>query len=224
MRAPRALQALIFDLDGTLVDTDPLHFAVYREVLAEYGIVLEHAFYQAEMSGVPNMALMEKLLPELPQRQQEALVARKEETFRTRAGTLSPLPGLAELFTWADAKGLELALVTSAPKASARMLLAALALQERFAVTVLAEDLPRGKPDPLPYRSALAKLGLNPEDALVFEDAPAGIVSATSAGIFTVGVASTQAPARLKEAGAGLVVADYTDAALWDLLEGSSAP
>lgn len=189
------LHALIFDLDGTLINTDPLHFRSYRDLLAECGISIDEDFYHATMSGRPNMDIMRDLLPDLSDGERRGLAARKEACFRELATALEPLPGLHELLDWAEEEGLRQALVTSAPRENARYMLAVLGLEGHFPVTVLADELPRGKPDPLPYLTALERLGLTGSEALVFEDAPAGVRSAAGAGIPTIGMATTPSSA-----------------------------
>ncbi|MNJ63721.1 putative phosphatase [compost metagenome] len=83
---------------------------------------------------------------------------------------------------------------------------------------LVAEELARPKPDPLPYLPGLQRLGAEAGQALAFEDSLPGVAAASGAGIFTVGVATTQAPERLLAAGAKLVVRDFNDPALWTLI------
>jgi beta-phosphoglucomutase-like phosphatase (HAD superfamily) len=89
--------------------------------------------------------------------------------------------------------------------------LRALRLDEAFEPLILAEDVGVGKPDPAPYKAALAALDLRPEQAIAFEDSPAGLTSAVAAGIPTVGIASTHDPAKLTALGARIVARDFTD-------------
>jgi beta-phosphoglucomutase len=98
-------------------------------------------------------------------------------------------------------------------------MLQVLELTEMFESVILAENLPDGKPDPLPYRMALEKLGISASEAVAFEDSPSGIRSAVGAGIYTIGIASTQSPQHLKDLGASMAVSDFTDPELWKLLE-----
>jgi len=216
------LRALIFDMDGTLVHTDDLHFSAYRSVLAGAGWgELERPFYDAQMSGRPNLDILRDLFPEGSEERRRDLMNRKEAAFRASAHSLEPLAGLGEVLAWTETQGLKRALVTSAPRENVSFLLAALGLEGVFSTLVYADELARGKPDPLPYETALALLGVPPEGALVFEDSLAGVASASGAGIFTVGVATTQDPDALRGAGAGLVIRDFHDPALWEVLEPS---
>ncbi|HEV2094092.1 MAG TPA: HAD family hydrolase, partial [Rubrobacter sp.] len=86
----------------------------------------------------------------------------------------------------------------------------ALRLEDFFDAVVPAEEVRAGKPDPEPYRAALEKLGADPDETLAFEDSVSGIASAVGAGIPTVGIASTQRPEKLREAGVFMVAKDFT--------------
>lgn len=213
------LRALIFDMDGTLIDTDNQHFDAYVEVFADLGRPLDRDEYDAQMAGRPNMEILRDYFPDESDAYRRDLMNRKENAFRTTAATWEPLTGLAELMNWAKEQGLAQALVTSAPRENAAYLLDAVNLTGTFVPEVYADELPRGKPDPLPYTTALELLGVTPEQAIVFEDSASGVKSGASAGILTVGLATTQRPEVLKAAGAALVIHDFTDPALWELLE-----
>jgi HAD superfamily hydrolase (TIGR01509 family) len=214
------LQALLFDLDGTLADTDPIHFQTWLEVLRDYGWEIDHPFYKSHFSGRLNAAIVQDLLPQLSPEEGEHLSAHKEAEFRRLAqGALQPMAGLMNLLAWADGQHLKRAVVTNAPVENARFMLEVLELSDRFSTVVLGEELERGKPDPLPYQVALQRLGVSAQAAVAFEDSPSGVRSAVGAGILTVGIASTQSPETLHATGATLVVPDFADPRLHDLLQ-----
>ncbi|MBD2259921.1 HAD-IA family hydrolase [Pseudanabaena sp. FACHB-2040] len=206
------LKALLFDLDGTLADTDPIHRVIWREVLQPYGYEVDEAFYQQHISGRLNENIVKDLLPQLYPDQEPQFSADKEARFREMAGhQLRPVTGLMPLLTWGQQQQLAMAVVTNAPRANAEFMLQTLALTDTFNPVILAGELPLGKPDPLPYREALRQLNLHPEEAVVFEDSTSGICSAVGAGITTIGIATTHAPDKLYAVGATLVVPDFTD-------------
>jgi HAD superfamily hydrolase (TIGR01509 family) len=213
------LRALLFDLDGTLAETDSIHFLIWQDFLRQHGLETDRAFYQTKISGRLNPDIVADLLPQLNPEEQAEFIWRKEAEFRNRADALQPLAGLMELLDWGDAQRLDLAVVSNAPRENADFMLHSLNLQQRFNTVVLADDLPLGKPAPLPYQEALQRLQLAPTEAIAFEDSPSGIQSAIGADLFTVAIASTHAPAVLEQLGAGLVVNDFTDARLQSLLE-----
>ncbi|WP_337843943.1 HAD family phosphatase [Thermus sp.] len=204
------LKALLFDLDGTLADTDPLHLLAWREALKPFGLEVDPSFYRARISGRLNPEIVRDLLG-LTGEKAEALIAQKEARFRALAQGLSPTPGLPELLGKARAKGLLWGVVTNAPKENASHVLEALGLSPPL--LVLAEEVGRGKPDPLPYRVALARLGVRPEEALAFEDSPSGVRSAVGAGIPTYALLTGHPAEALLEAGAKGVLRDFREVA-----------
>lgn len=205
------LKAILFDLDGTLANTDPLHCEVFRQLLEPYGLAIDEAFYQTRISGRTNQALLRDLFPDWSEDQVEAFAEHKEAQFRAIAqDKLQPLPGIVALLDRLDVLGIRRAVVTNAPRINAEFMLEAIALSDRFETLVLGQELPRAKPDPLPYQEALRRLAIAPEDALVFEDSATGIRAGLAAGITTIGVASTHAPAQLLALGAQGVIHDFS--------------
>lgn len=213
------LKALLLDLDGTLVNTDPLHFQVWRDVLLPYGLDIDLPFYQKNFSGRLNPDIVRDLLPHLSDAEGIELSDRKEAEFRRRDTTLKPLPGLMDLLAWMERCTLKRAIVTNAPAANAEFMLRALGLTDTFPIVVLGEAVARPKPDPLPYQTALERVDVDATEAIAFEDSPSGLRSAVGAGIATVGIASTHAADELYAVGAAIVVEDFTDPRLWDWLE-----
>jgi HAD superfamily hydrolase (TIGR01509 family) len=206
------LKAVIFDLDGTLTDSDKVHFQVFQEFFSQHGIALDRAMYRQKISGRQNAAILADFLPHLSASEKEAFSASKEETFRFLAeGQLDPLPGLLSLLSRLKKQGLAVAVVTNAPSENAAFMLSELWLTEAFSPIVIGDELARGKPDPLPYQTALDKLGILAEEAIAFEDSTAGICSATGAGIKTIGMTTTHDSETLLAAGAAQAIADFTD-------------
>jgi HAD superfamily hydrolase (TIGR01509 family) len=211
-------RALLFDLDGTLAETDSLHLPTWVDVLRPYGIEVDEEFYRESISGRSNSKIVEDLLPDLSAEEGRKLADAKEASFRERAHELEPLPGLLDFMEEARERGLSLALVTNAPEENVAAILLALELGEFFDEVVLSDEVGPVKPDPAPYRAALGKLGVRPAGALAFEDSTSGIASSVAAGIPTVGIASTQDPEKLLQAGAFAVARDFTDPELQGFL------
>ncbi|KMN84074.1 HAD family hydrolase, partial [Chromobacterium violaceum] len=147
------------------------------------------------------------------------LAERKEELFRAAIGKLEPTPGALALFEWAEARRVPIAVVTNAPRTNAERMLAGLDLLGRIDALVIGEELPRGKPDPLPYLTGLQRLNGRPERALAFEDSLSGVRAASAAGIHTFGVGAALPAESLRGAGADEVIADFTAAELWRRLD-----
>ncbi|HEY9708555.1 MAG TPA: HAD family phosphatase [Oculatellaceae cyanobacterium] len=222
------LTAVLFDLDGTLVNTDPLHYQTWQEMLRDYGLEIDQAFYKARISGRLNPLIVQDLLPHLSFEAGQQLADYKEARFREIGLSLTPLAGLLDLLAWIETQGLRKAVVTNAPRENVNFLLEVLKLADTFDRVVLAEDAIAGKPDPAPYKLALSLLGVSPKEAIAFEDSCSGIHSAVGAGIYTIGVASTHDPEVLLEAGAAMVIPDFTEKQLQvlldSLMETNSAP
>lgn len=213
------LSALLFDLDGTLANTDPVHFENWRSILQEYGIEIDRNLYRQRFSGRRNDQIVADFLPQLSPEAGEALSWRKEAEFRQQAEHLPPMPGLAEILDWAEQRQLKKAVVTNAPPENVEFMLRVLQLEAVFPIVILGDRLPKGKPDPLPYQTALEQLGVAANETVAFEDSPSGIQSAVAAGIPTVGIASTQEPDVIQALGVDLVVPDFSDRTLWSWLE-----
>jgi beta-phosphoglucomutase len=211
--------ALLFDLDGTLTDTDHLHVEAFRVLLQDFGrtITLEH--YKARIMGHPNDEIMREMFPEETPERRIILSDHKEQLFRDQLETLTPTPGVVKVLDWADASGVPYAVVTNAPRANAEMMLHGLGLDRRMRELVIGDELERAKPDPLPYRTGLQRLGATPERALAFEDSPPGIRAAHGAGIATYGIRTAHPDAALLRSGAVAAITDFTDAGLWQRLE-----
>ena len=223
--APQATQlaAVLFDLDGTLANTDPFHFCAWKELLQEHGYEIDDEFYKSHISGKLNPAIVQDLLPHLSPEAGQRLIEQKEAYFRELAPQLTPLPGLREVIAWADQWQFKQAVVTNAPPENVQHTLRALHLESHFSQVVISDELGIGKPDPAPYLHALKQFGVRADQAIAFEDSPSGVRSAVAAGIPTIGIASTQAPDVLYSVGATLVVSDFSAPELWAFLEQKTA-
>lgn len=211
--------ALLFDLDGTLADTEWLHFEAFVEVFAQEGIDLDAAAYQSRIMGFPGHAIAASFLPHRPRAQAAAVMDRKEQLYRDRITTVTPPLGAMALLDFADAHRIPYALVTNAPLANAERVLAAMGVRQRFAAVVSGADLPHSKPHPLPYLTALEQLGAKAARSVAFEDAGSGVRAAVAAGIPLVGVTSTLKAEALLVLGATFAVADFTDPRILALIE-----
>ena len=216
------LSAILFDLDGTLANTDPLHFSIWQEMLAELGLQIDRAFYQKNISGRVNEEILQDILPQLSIQQGLQFAEKKERRYRESVPTLSPTPGLDKLLQWIQQHKLQQAVVTNAPRNNAVHTLEVLELTSTFPTVILAEDAPPGKPDSAPYQLALSRLGVDSNKAIAFEDSTIGIHSAVAAGIYTIGITSTHNSPVLLEAGASMTIDNFNSEQLWSLIEGNT--
>lgn len=212
------LTAILFDLDGTIVNTDPIHYQAWQQMLSRYSIEIDETFYKTRISGRLNPEIVKDILPELSPVESVKFAEEKEALFRQMASHLRPLNGFTELIAWTQAHELKRALVTNAPRLNAEFMLEVLGITDTFDQIIMAEDCIAGKPDPAPYQAALSELGIHAEMAIALEDSPSGIRAAVAAGISTVGITSTHDPNVLQEVGAFMAIPDFTDLRLWTLL------
>ncbi len=211
------IRALLFDLDGTMIDSDPHHLAVFSELFAERGREIDGAFFAEHLQGRLNADIFGEFFPD---EDTAALAEEKEARFRDRLGARAePMPGLLPLLDRAHAAGWRTGVVTNAPRANVEVMLAALGIAERFDAVVVADDLPRGKPDPLPYLTGLERLGAEAGQALAFEDSRSGVAAAAAAGLTTLALRSSLGHDALVSAGASGSIADFTDPGLGPWLD-----
>jgi len=206
------LKAIIFDLDGTLTDSDKVHYQVFQTLFEQSGITLNKTLYKEKISGRQNTAIMADFFPDMSAAEVEAFSEQKEATFREAAKhQLQPMPGLLDFIAKIQQQGWAIALVTNAPTKNAVFMLETLGLSTTFNPVIIGDELPKGKPDPLPYQTALDKLAITANETITFEDSVTGIRSAVGAGIHTIGITTTHSPDVLIEAGASSAIADFTD-------------
>jgi HAD superfamily hydrolase (TIGR01509 family) len=209
---PRPEKALLFDIDGTLADTDALHLEAFNLVLGPRGHVFDHGRFTRELQGFSNASISERFLAnELPSRQ-VAIMEEKEAAFRNLvSGQIRPTAGLMTLLALADQASIPMVAVTNAPRLNAEILLSGLGIMHRFKAVVIGDELPHGKPHPMPYLEGLRAVSAAPNLSLAFEDSRSGIKSASAAGIATVGIRTSLSHADMVEAGALLTAKTFDD-------------
>jgi HAD superfamily hydrolase (TIGR01509 family) len=210
--------ALLFDLDGTLVDSDAEHLAAFRRAFARHGIELGASEYAAKIMGASNAMIAKAFLSHLTPMQQAATIEAKEEDYRNSLDDVEPIAGATALLDFADQHGLERAFVTNAPRANAEKVLAALGIGERLPIIVIGSELPRSKPDPLPYLKGLERTGAEAARSVAFEDSLSGVHAAAAAGLAVVGLTTTLSADVLIAAGATIAAPDFTDPRIHTLI------
>jgi beta-phosphoglucomutase len=185
--------AVIFDMDGVLVDSYRAHFQSWRDVAAQEGLdVTEKEF--AATFGRTSREIIEMLWSEGRYTDQEilALDARKEAAFRDLIRADFPImPGATDLVDSLSQAGWALAVGSSGPPENIELVLDRLGKRDAFGAVVTGMDVTRGKPDPQVFLIAAERLGIAPQNCAVVEDAPAGVAAAHAAGMKAIGFAST---------------------------------
>ena len=216
---PESGKALLFDIDGTLADTDALHLQAFNQVLGPHGHVFDHARYTRELQGFSNATISERFLAHEPPTRQAAIIGEKEAAFRDLvSGQIKPLPGLMTLLGLADRASIPMVAVTNAPRLNAEMLLSGLEIMNRFKAIVIGDELAHGKPHPMPYLEGLRAVGAAPDLSLAFEDSRSGIQSASAAGIATIGIRTSLSHGDMVAAGAVMTASAFDDLELVELV------
>ena len=210
----------MFDIDGTLADTDPLHLQAFNRTFEPYGHHFDKAGFALELQGLANAAIAARFVPHLSAAEGMEVLRGKETIFRELARTsIHAVPGLFELMDLADSIGLLMAAVTNAPRANADLILDGLGIRDRFKAVVIGEELAHGKPHPLPYLEGLRLLGADAQNSVAFEDSRTGIASATAAGLVTVGIRTSLLHEEMIAAGAAMSVDGYDEPGLRAFIE-----
>ena len=207
------LQAVIFDFNGVIVDDEPLHFALFRQVLDEAGLPWAEEDYQAKYLGYDDRACFATALRDsgcAPHADDatliEQLIVRKAGLYQHAIGArCSFFPGVIELIQRLAAR-FPLAIASGALRAEIKTVLSRGGIRDCFQVIIAAEDVTRCKPDPEGYRRALAALNarrtraIEPAACLVIEDSVAGVTAARRAGMRCLAVTNSYQAEALRQA------------------------
>ena len=187
-------RAIIWDMDGVLIDSGDYHYRAWREILAaqkQAPLTLDNF---RKTFGLRNSEMLRDVLGyDLSEEAAEQLASIKEERYRAllRESGIPLLPGVLTWLQQLHRAGWRHAVASSAPRANLDAILEAVDIRQYFDALVTAEDVSRGKPDPEVYLTAARKLGVPPQRCIVIEDAPAGVEGAHRAGMLCIGVLTT---------------------------------
>jgi HAD superfamily hydrolase (TIGR01509 family) len=204
--SPLRFTGAIFDMDGTLVQSEHLHRESWKEPLAEIGIAVDEDAYLRDFAGKPGM----KIISDHIGLNGEAAIALYDRVtsnyWQIAVSQVEPTAGLLAFLD--RISPLPKAVCTSAQRESARRMLDLLDLTSRFDAIITATDVTRGKPDPEPFQLAASRLNLAADSCIAFEDSANGLVSARAAGMYCVGVG---AGATVYADLANVWISDFTD-------------
>lgn len=203
--------ALIFDMDGVLIDSEPVHERSKREALAQSGIqVPEERF--ANYIGRSDTVMIQDLAAEhgLSESDGNAILRLKHSIYESLEHTMQPVEGAVSFLNWA-AQRFRLALATSANQRNRRATLDMLGVAPLFEVAVDAARFTHPKPSPEVFLIALGDLRLEAADCWIVEDSLNGILAAKAAGCFAVGLTTSFSREALKAAGADLVIETFAE-------------
>ncbi|KAL2901677.1 Haloacid dehalogenase-like hydrolase domain-containing protein Sgpp [Bienertia sinuspersici] len=217
------VEAVLFDVDGTLCDSDPLHYYAFREMLLEIGfnggVPIDEEFFIQNIAGKHNDDIARALFPDDYERGLK-FTDEKEAYFRKLVvEQLKPVDGLIKLVKWIEDRGLKRAAVTNAPRANAELMISMLGLTEFFQAIIVGSECEHAKPHPEPYLKGLEAIGASKEHTFVFEDSPSGIRAGVAAGMPVIGLSTRNPENLLMEAKPSFLIKDYEDSKLWAALE-----
>jgi beta-phosphoglucomutase len=203
--------AVIFDMDGVIVDNCPYHFKAWKRFARNHGLTFDEASFKDRLFGRTNRIILEGLFGNpLPDGLAASLADEKEALYRKLyAGHVRPAPGLEALLESLRTHGAGIAVATAAPRINLDFALEGTGLGPCFDALVDVGMVPRGKPAPDLYLKAAELLGRRPETCAAVEDSYPGIASALAAGMKVVGVTTTHTAEELGRA--HLVVKDFRE-------------
>src|SRR5687768_16878779 len=205
-------RAFIFDMDGTLVDNMRHHTEAWRTLIEENGFEFNERKFLVETAGQTNREIIPGVFGAMSNERLSELALRKEELYRERyLPHRTPVRGLVDFLDAARGLGIKMAVSTAASPANMAFILDGLDLRKYFGALTTAADVKRGKPDPESFLISAARLGVEPANSLVFEDAFFGFEAARRAGMKAVGLTTVNSAEDLMKTGSVVEVhMDYT--------------
>jgi HAD superfamily hydrolase (TIGR01509 family) len=199
------IQAVLFDVDGTLIDSNDLHAAAWRETFLYFGVDLPHDVIRGQIGKGGDNLIPALLPPELVEARKEEIDSFRSDLFkRDYLPRVVPFPGVRELFERLRADGKRIVLASSAKGEEVRFHLGVIGAEDVVEATTSADDVKHSKPDPDIFAAALAKVApLGPEDVVVIGDSPYDLLAAGKLCIAAIGFRSGGFPDEvLQQAGA----------------------
>jgi HAD superfamily hydrolase (TIGR01509 family) len=192
---PQPLRAVLWDMDGTLLDSAEYHWLAWREALAAERFPLTYEQFVATFGQRNDTILRGYFGAEFPDAEVVRIGAAKEVLYRTlvQERGIELLPGVRTWLTRLHVEGWRQAIASAAPRLNIEAILAALDIAWCFDALVSAEDVQCGKPDPQVFLLAAERVGVPPARCIVVEDAPAGLEAGRRAGARTIGVRTSHA-------------------------------
>jgi beta-phosphoglucomutase len=215
--------AFLFDMDGVIVDSNPVHKIALKQFCRQHGHDLTEEQLREKIYGRTNKDWIPNVFGAISKELARQYADEKEALFRELyRKDIAPLTGLLSFLDQSEQLGVPKAIATSAPRENVDFTLS-LTGTEKYFSTILDESfVTRGKPDPEIYLKTAAALGFDPAQCIVFEDSLSGVLAGKAAGCKVVGVATTHTPEELRET--DLVIHDFTEITVAALLDRLKQP
>ncbi len=204
------LRAAIFDMDGVIVDSHPVHKQAWSRFLELHGKQVTDKDLNFIMDGRKREEILRHFFGSLSDEEVRILGHEKEQFFREEAAHLKTIKGLPEFLRQLSEAGIKLGVASSGSNGRVNYVLESLNLHRYFETIVTGDRVATGKPDPAIFRIACGHLRVWPAETLVFEDSVSGVRAAKAAGTKCVGVATNGVIPILQEAGADQIISDFS--------------
>ncbi|MBV9340166.1 MAG: HAD family phosphatase [Acidobacteria bacterium] len=214
-----ATRAMVFDMDGVLVNSHPTHHAAWREFLHCLGTEVSEHELAFILEGRTRTEILRHFLGDLPDDELQRYGKCKDEIFRGMEHHIAPVSGVLEFIEELNRRGMACAVATSASEIRTCSTIERIGLGGCFQAIITASDVSAGKPDPAVYRLACERMNIAPRESLAFDDARAGVQSAIFAGLRCIGVAPNGYSRQLLDAGAERVISDFSELRLDAMLK-----
>jgi beta-phosphoglucomutase len=214
---PMMLRAVIFDLDGVIVDSHPAHKQAWKTFLNSIGKEVTEHELEFVVEGQKREAILQHFLGELNAQQLKQYGDLKDALLKDSLPEPKTVNGLDRFMEQVKDSGLPMAVASSASRSRVKLVLAQLNLTSSFQVVITGDDVTPGKPDPKIFRMAAEALGVEARNILVCEDAVSGVEAAQAAGMKCLAIAANGRGPILEKAGANLIMTDFTAANLEEL-------
>lgn len=184
--------AVLWDMDGVIVDTAPYHFAAWQQIFEKRGVKFTRAEFKRSF-GRRNETIIPDILDKNISGAEIAAIAKEKEAVFRRLGRnkIKPFPGAVNLIKHLAERHVKMALVSSTPARNIEVILNCLGIGGFFKTIISGEDVTNGKPDPEGFLLAAERLGIMPGNCVVIEDSTAGVSAAKRAGMHCVAITNT---------------------------------
>jgi beta-phosphoglucomutase len=201
MDTPSSRQAVLWDMDGTIVNSLSFHQQAWKATFASRGIDFTDEDFKFSNGRINEEIVPHFLGQNLSQEEVKAVGDEKEATFRRLVkGSIQALPGVMKLIKSLAEAGYQLAIVSSTPQENIELISKTLGIKKYFGLFVNGDDVQEGKPSPQAFLFAAKKLGVGPENCVVIEDAVVGVKAAKRAGMYCIRVTNTAPAEKIAEA------------------------
>jgi len=208
------LSGVIFDMDGVIVDSHPVHKKAWRRFLELQGKNPNDTDLDFIMDGRKREEILRHFLGELSDDEVQDLGHQKDALFREESTAMTMIEGLQEFLQQLAQANIKLAVGSSGSNGRVNYILRSFGLRKFFQTVVTGDQVTAGKPDPALFRLASEELGLPPSETLVFEDSVSGVRAARAAGMKCIGIATNGLIPQLVDAGAIQIIPNYINLSL----------